>query len=239
MKIKFCCPDLSDKRILYAKIYLEKIGYELTDKFNNADFILLGVNPEKSLLNYNIPIFAGNIYGNNIYDYTKNESFAIKNAYLTAEGAIALACSESDKSIINSNVLLLGYGRIAKALNRLLSNYTKNITICARSKSQQDLARCNGNKVIDFNCLSNQQNFDFIFNTVPHPVLNEKELSVINKDTLILDLASFPGGVDKHFAKSNNLDFIVARGLPAKYSPFDAGIVVAQTVDSMIKGGIL
>ena len=69
-------------------------------------------------------------------------------------------------------------------------------------------------------------------------MFNEQELLFVDKDTLIMDLASFPGGVDKHFAKSYNLNLMIARGLPAKFSPYNAGIVVAQTVDAMIKGGI-
>ncbi len=239
MKIKFYCPDLSDKRIIYAKNHLQKLGYEAVEDSKYADFVLLGVNPDKSLLNFNIPIYAGNIYGDNIYDYTKDETFAIKNAYLTAEGAVSLLVSSSEKSLVNSSVLITGYGRISKALEHLLSNYTKNITICARNINQRTLAVCNGSKVINFDDLQNESNYDFIINTVAHPVLNEKELASVSKNTLIIDLASFPGGVDKHFAKANGLNFLVARGLPAKYSPIDAGIVVAQTVDYMIKEGTM
>lgn len=238
MKYKFLCPDLSDKRIKYAKKYLEKIGYESVTEVENADFVLLGVNPDKALLNFTLPIYAGNIFGDNIYDYTQNEDFAIKNAYLTAEGAIALAVSSSEKSLFDSSVLLVGYGRISRALHKLLSCYTNKITVCARSQNQLTLAQCNGADTINFEQLCKKNKYDFIINTVAHPVFNEQELLFVDKDTLIMDLASFPGGVDKHFAKSYNLNLMIARGLPAKFSPYNAGIVVAQTVDAMIKGGI-
>lgn len=237
MKYKFLCPDLTDKRISFAKMHLEKIGYESVNDVANAGFVLLGVNPDKSLLNYTVPIYAGNIFGDNIYDYTKNEDFAIKNAYLTAEGAIALATSSSEKSLFDSSVLLVGYGRIAKALHMLLKNYTNNITVCARSQNQRTLAACNNAAVISFDGLCKKNDFDFIINTVAHPVFNEQELLFVNKDALLIDLASFPGGIDKHIAKSNNLNLIIARGLPAKYSPQSAGIIVADTVDILIKGG--
>lgn len=237
MKYKFLCPDLSDKRIEFAKEYLEKVGYEAVNDVNNADFVLLGVNPEKSLLNYTIPIYAGNIFGDNIYDYTKDEDFAIKNAYLTAEGAVALAVSSSEKSLFDASVLLVGYGRISKALHKLLNNYSNNITVCARSQNQRTLATCNGANTIDFEQLCQKNDYDFIFNTVAHPVFNEQELLFVKKDALLLDLASFPGGIDKNFAKSYNLNLLIARGLPAKYSPYNAGVVVAQTVDNMLKGG--
>ncbi len=238
MKYKFLCPDLTDKRIEYAKTHLEKMGYETVNDVDNADFVLLGVNPEKSLLNYKIPIYAGNIFGDNIYDYTKNEDFAIKNAYLTAEGAVSLAVSSSEKSLFDSSVLLVGYGRISKTMHKLLSCFTNKITVCARSQNQRTLAECNGANTINFEQLCQKTKFDFIFNTVAHPVFNEQELLFVDKDTLLIDLASFPGGIDKHFAKSYKLKLLVARGLPAKYSPYNAGVVVAQTVDSMIKGGV-
>lgn len=234
MKGKFFAPDLSDKRIVYAIHYLEKMGYSKVDFESNADFVLLGVNPDKKYLDFHKPVFAGNIKADNIYDYTKCESFALKNAYLTAESAIAVAIDNDDESLLNNSVLITGYGRIGKALHKLLSAYTKDITICARNENVRTLAECCTAKAIDFDGLKHKNDYKFIFNTVAHPVFNKDELDSINKNALIIDLASFPGGVDKHIAKANNIKLVVARGLPAKYSPKTAGRIVAQTIDEMI-----
>jgi dipicolinate synthase subunit A len=233
---KFYSPETADKRIIYAKRELEKEGYTFTKKQENADFILLGVNPDEKHLNTNKPVFAGNVQQkSNIFDYTKNEAFSIKNAYLTAEGAIALAVNESKKSLINSPVLIIGYGRIGKALKRLLEPFSRDITVCVRNEDAAALAMSKGAKVIGFDELKNCGRYRFIFNTVPHPVMNEKELISVNINTLLIDLASFPGGVDNHYAKKLGIKLIIARGLPGKYSPESAGKIVAETVKSIIK----
>ena len=233
--MNFCAPDLSDKRILFACEYLCENSFSLVRDIDNCDFVLLGVNPDKSLLKCSKPVFAGNVSGNNIHDYTKNEVFAIKNAYLTAEGALALAIQNSSKSMINSCVLITGYGRIGKALHGFIKAFTRDITICARKEEAHEYARQQGAKAIDFEELKNKSNYDFIFNTVPHPVFNEAELSALSKDSLLIELASFTGGIDKHFAKALNLNLINGKGLPSLYSPKSAGIAVGEAVITMIK----
>ena len=231
MSYRFYAPDKSDKRMEYAAKALENMGYTESE---NADFLLFGVNP-KMEKEYDIPCFAGNVSGKNIYDYTKDELFALENAYLTAEGAIALTVSSSKQSLKNSEVLITGYGRIGKALHQYLLPFTKNITVCARSGEALTLAKISGADTITFADLVNSKRFDYIFNAVPHPVFNEKELKSISNDCLLMDLASFPGGVDRHFAKFLGVNLQIAGGLPAKYSPKAAGEIVAKTVDRMFK----
>ena len=231
MKYTFSAPDKSDKRMEYAVEALKNMGYRESE---TPDLIVFGVNP-KINKEYNVPCFAGNVSGKGIIDYTKDEAFAIQNAYLTAEAALAVACEHSDLSLVNSNVLITGYGRIAKALHKYCEPLTKNITICARSAIAQALARMQGAVAIDFTALTECGKYDFIFNTVPHPVFNEFELKSVKKGAVIIDLASFPGGVDRHFAEHFGLNLVVARGLPAKYSPKSAGIIVAETIDRMVK----
>lgn len=217
-----------DKRVSFACKYLQKHGYEKVNDVSKADFAVAGVNPVGIGECPAKRIYAGNVKGNNVLDYTKDEAFALENAFYTAEGAICVAVQSCSLSLINSSVLLVGYGRISKALHRLLSGYTPNITVCARNDAQQAIARMNGANAIDFDELNCR--YDFIFNTVPHPVINERELRTCNDDTLIIDLASFPGGVDMHFARALGVNTIVARGLPARLSPKSAGEAVAKVI---------
>jgi len=222
--IKFYAPDLSDKRISYAADSLEKHGYRRVFDEKNADFLLLGVNSDYKS---DIP-FA---------DYKNNKLFALKNAYLTAEAALCVAIEKSNKSLVSSNVLITGYGRIAKALHKYISPFTGSVTVCARNPNDRVLAACNNAKVIDFADLKNKNSFDFVFNTVPHPVFNGAELSALPRDCVLIDLASFPGGVDKHYALSRKINLIEARGLPGKFSPETAGHIVAEAVDQVIREG--
>lgn len=233
---KFYCPNIDDKRIYYAVEYLEKLGYYKSSKLDNCDFVLLGINPTDFQSFKDYPVFAGNVCANSVFDYTKVPEFALENAFLTAEGALALAIKSSEISLINSNVLIIGYGKIAQALHNILNALNPNITVCARNPVQLSKANMMGANPIGFEQLKKENDFDFVFNTVPHPVLNEKELNALKNECVILDLASFPGGVDAHYAKLKEKIFLQARGLPALYSPKSAGIIVAKAVAKMIEG---
>ncbi len=239
MNKRFVTPDLSDERVIYAAEYLEGEGFIRVKKSENADFSLLGVNPDKALINSNIPVFAGNVSADNVYDYTKSETFAISNAYLTAEGALALAIKESKLSLINSEIMIIGFGRIGKALQNYLKAFTSDIKVCVRRPEAAANVRALCCESLSFEDLKNKNGCDFIFNTVPHPVMNENELSSVKKDALIIDLASFPGGVDRHIAESKGIRVIFARGLPSLYSPKTAGLVVGKTVCEMIREVII
>lgn len=233
--MKFSTPDLSDKRILFARDFLEQKGYINVDNNNNADFVLLGINPDRKFLEYDIPIFAGNINLNKVTDYSKDETFAVKNAFLTAEAAVSIAINESDKALSGSDILIIGYGRIGKALHYYLKAFTGNITVCARNEAERCRAELKGAAAVDFSEISNNLKYDIVFNTVPNPVLNEPELSHARDNTIIIDLASFPGGTDKHFAKIKGINLITARGLPGKFSPVTAGEIIGETVYKLLK----
>ena len=232
---RFYMPDISDKRLIYTKIGLEELGYISVENEENAEFIVLGVNPDEKQLSFNLPVFAGNVKSKAVFDYTKSELFALKNAYLTAEAAIAVAIRSSDFSLINSPALICGYGRIGKALHGYLEAFTKDITVCARDESQRTVAESLGARAVDFDELKHCEGYYFIFNTVPHPVFSVRELVSVKKDALLIDLASFPGGIDKHYAKHFNLNYLEARGLPGKYSPKNAGEIVATTINKIIE----
>ena len=45
------------------------------------------------------------------------------------------------------------------------------------------------------------QESDFIFNTIPSLILTENTLRLVNKNTTIIDIAAFPGGLDYDIAK--------------------------------------
>ena len=236
--MKFATPDITDKRIIYAAEKLRGDGFTQTDSTDFADFILLGVNPDKRFLSLNKPTYAGNIATNGnplLYDYMQCETLAVYNAYLTAEAAVALAVTQSNITLINARVLITGYGRIGKALHRFLSNYTNSITICARNPVQLTLAAACGAYTAALDGLTSHLSQDFIFNTVPHPLFDYATLSAIGKETELMDLASFPGGVDAHAARVLQTKLTVARGLPGKYAPKSAGYAVAEAVEGLLR----
>lgn len=61
--------------------------------------------------------------------------------------------------------------------------------------------------------------FDFIFNTIPHLILDKSNLKLVKKESIIIDLASKPGGIDFEEADRLGLQNEWALALPGKVAP--------------------
>ena len=70
---------------------------------------------------------------------------------------------------------------------------------------------------------------DVVFNTVPDKIIGGNEL-LTAKNTLIIDLASKPGGVDMEKAKDLGVKVIWALGLPGKVAPVTSGNIIKETI---------
>ncbi len=238
MKLKkFTVPFMDDKRMIYAKEYLEKQGFEYTEKTGSSDFVLLPVPVKKQMFEGldNKIVFFGMGDFKNGFDYMKYESYVLKNAFLTAEGAVTLIEENTHYSLYRANVLIIGYGRIGAALHNILKGYGANITVCSRSRESEAQAVFNGAKHIGFDELKAENHADVIINTVPHMVLTKPELSAVKKDALILDLASFPGGIDTLIADSMGLLVLNGRRMPARYAEKTAGYLIGEAVSDIIE----
>ncbi len=161
--------------------------------------------------------------------YARREEYQIAIARLTAEGAIALLRPETGLS--GAHILLLGYGRIARLLARELQKAGALVTAAARSGEQRAWAEAEGIKALPLDALSGAlDRFDVIIGTIPAPVLTEPLLALVRKDALLLELASAPGGIDAAAAHEKGLRYIRAPGLPAKYAPERAAVILRDAV---------
>ncbi len=177
-----------------------------------------------------------------VFDYYEREEFAVANAVPTAEGAIEIALRELPVTVNGAEMLVIGYGRIGKVLAKLLASLGANVTVSARKEADFAWISANGFKSAatgELSKLLEKKHFDTVFNTVPRVVLGEEELLHIKRDTLIVDLASKPGGIDVEAAKSRSLNTVWALSLPGKCAPLTAGKIIADTVSRYIikKGG--
>lgn len=161
--------------------------------------------------------------------YARREEYQIAIARLTAEGAIALLRPETGLS--SAHILLLGYGRIARLLARELQKAGALVTAAARSGEQRAWAEAEGIEALPLDALSGAlDRFDVIIGTIPAPVLTEPLLALVRKDALLLELASAPGGIDAAAAHERGLRYIRAPGLPAKYAPERAAVILRDAV---------
>ena len=72
--------------------------------------------------------------------------------------------------------------------------------------------------------------FDTVVNTIPAPVLTEAVLAALRPGSLIVDLASKPGGTDFAAARRLGHRAIHALSLPTACAPETAGEALARTV---------
>jgi len=77
-----------------------------------------------------------------------------------------------------------------------------------------------GAQAVDFLDLEDEiKRAEIIFNTVPHQILDRDMLEKVAKDTVIIDLASIPGGTDFEYAQMLGIKAILAPGLPGIVAP--------------------
>ena len=176
--------------------------------------------------------------GLRVCDLLSLEAFEIKNAYITAEAALSIAMNSLSKNVCSSHVAVTGFGRIAKQLSRLLASLGAHVTVAARKES--DLAYAG---TLGYSCLkiegerwsdSLQSGCDVIFNTVPHTIFDREFLIAVDKKTLLIELASVPGGFDISAAQELGSNVSWALSLPGKYAPESAGEIIAECVMRLV-----
>jgi dipicolinate synthase subunit A len=170
------------------------------------------------------------------YDILKEESFSVLNAIPTAEGAIQRAMERTDITLHKADVLILGYGRIGKVLARMLRGIGSYVTVEARKNEDIAWIEESGCKAVPLDELDTVLGMqDVIFNTVPAMMLDRRRLAKIDSRCVIIDLASYPGGVDFEAAR----DFGILAGhdlsLPGIVASRSAARIICQVTREILK----
>lgn len=230
---------LKDADIYILPMPLNKNNFNTPLAINDINLynILDNINPKAT-------IFAGAVADDiykmypklKIIDYLKRPELAILNAIPTAEGAIALALDNMDIMLHSCKCLVIGNGRIGKVLSQKLYALGVDITVSARCETDFADIYSKGYKSIHTSSLNPHLNeFDLIINTIPVMVLSREELSHIRLNTLIIDLASKPGGTDFVFANELGIKTIHALSLPGKVAPNTSAKFIKNTIYNIIR----
>lgn len=261
--VKMCVLGTDERSKYIRKMYIKELG--ILNSFDNADIIIgptpfskddVKVNGESlecnELINHmagsNKILYAGAISKNmkvklkkkniKFYDILEEEGVAILNAIPTSEGAIDIAMNMTDFTIHGSNVLVLGYGNIGKILSKMLYGIGANVYCEARNKKDLAFIKAMGYNSISLDKLDSYLgDMDIIFNTIPAMILDEKRLKCLKKESVIIDLASSPGGVDFSKAKELKINTTWALALPTKVAPHTAAVYLKNVIDELIKRG--
>lgn len=240
----FCAGTTAAVR--YAADILDKNGFHITyEPCSGTQFVLLDVpslGPDnhlrsgeclQALLNV-IPETATIIGGNlnnpllSAYqkiDLLKDESYLIANARITAYCTLQIIGEALPVTFEEANILMIGWGRIGKALSSLLINLGANVTVASGSKNKtEELKALEINAVHIDNISAN--GYDAIINTAPAPILSAEALNSCPL-TAKIDLASIKG--------LDAPDVIWARGLPGIHAPKSSGNLIARCIEAHIK----
>ncbi len=164
-------------------------------------------------------------------DFCLWESFLASSASLTAEGALWQTMEHSKKALCGHRALVIGFGRIARHLCRLLYAFGVRVRVCARKARDRAEAKRLGYEACDFDALAyNAQGAHYVYNTVPDTVFGREELQNTKEDVLIIDLASPPGGIDFTAAKELHRTYLWALALPSAYAPISAGEDLGEVI---------
>ncbi len=183
------------------------------------------------------------IRGITLVDYYDSEPLTVKNAHLTAEGALYIFMTEKKTSVLGSRVLVIGSGRVAKCVSRVFGAVGAEVTVMARNKGELAFFELAGHTVCDLADAPTRtselsRGYDTIVNTVPVTFMTGCALSLIPEETLVIDLASAPYGIDIAEARRLGINAIRATSLPGKYAPETAARLIAEEIAARMEGSV-
>ncbi len=164
------------------------------------------------------------------YDFGHMDEVALRNAVATAEGTLAETIKYGSINLAGSKCLVIGYGRCAKEIAQRFRAIGAYVTVAARDKSQRDDAAFHGMDVSNMFERDNYSEYNFVINTVPARVLGKAEIDKLDREAVIIDIASVPGGTDFVYCKEQGITAIHSLGLPGKYSPKTSGEILGNAV---------
>lgn len=168
-----------------------------------------------------------------VADLLADEITVTQNAALTAQAAVILTQTHTKSSLFQKPCLILGWGRIAKALARLLSGWGALVTVLARSPAARAEADSWGLAALRPD--EKPGPFSFVFNTVPAQVLTGEALESLGPDCLWVELASRPYGLcpeDRVRVRQ-----LFAGNLPGRILPVSAAEILYRGICRHLEGG--
>ncbi|MHC0037151.1 dipicolinic acid synthetase subunit A [Pseudoneobacillus sp. C159] len=170
----------------------------------------------------------------------ERDDVAIYNSIPTVEGTIMMAIQHTDFTIHGSKVAVLGLGRVGMSVARTFHALGAKVMVGARKS--EHLARITEMALVPFhlnNLVAEVKDVDILINTIPTMIVNANVISKMPPHTLIIDLASKPGGTDFRYAEKRGIKALLAPGLPGIVAPKTAGQILANILSQLLKKDLL
>lgn len=164
----------------------------------------------------------------------KNEDFIYKNSILTAEGLIAYLISHRRLPLYQSRVLVLGFGHCAKPIIEDLVGFKTKVDVALRDKSKYQEVEMLKGKPLSLTNIK-LDNYDIVINTIPMNVISHQHIDNVLPSTMIVDIASYPYGLDHHYAISKGLNCQILPSIPCKYAYGYAGQMICDEIEKELE----
>lgn len=163
-----------------------------------------------------------------------------ENAISTVEGIISDIIVNTDITINNSKIMVIGYGNIGSYLVDILKGLNAEVyASIIDEKDKQTLNKKQIKHVFSSNENEMQKilpSMDIIINTVPSLVLNDNYINYIKKSCYVLDISSYPHGIDQKYLNEQNIKNKIYLGIPSIVAPKTAGKTLLKKINYIVGG---
>ena len=146
--------------------------------------------------------------------------------------ALASAMRSSTRALAGMDCMVIGWGRVGRALTELLVALGMRVTVASRTSTGRNRAVERGAEAADTACIAGAlPGRKLIFNTAPAMVLDGTALGQADPDAMLIDLARPPYGIDLRAAWNRGLRAWREPGLPGRYCPQSAAEAIISAMD--------
>ncbi|HIU29291.1 MAG TPA: dipicolinate synthase subunit DpsA [Candidatus Egerieisoma faecipullorum] len=168
-------------------------------------------------------------------DLLQRDDLAVLNSVPTAEGALQIAMEELPYTIRGLRTVVCGMGRVGSTLARLMQRVGADVTVAARSSRDFAICEAEGLKSCTYSHLRRiLPEALLVYNTVPALIFDRELLDCMNREALLIDLASMPGGTDFEYAAKRRIRTIHALSLPGKVAPAGAAQIIQKVIYNIL-----
>ncbi len=166
----------------------------------------------------------------------ERDDVAIYNSIPTVEGTIMMVIQHTEYTIHNSKVAVLGLGRTGMSVARTFHNLGAKVKVGARKSEHIARVVEMGLEAFEFKNIEEAiKDVDVVINTVPVQIVTASVISKLQPHSLIIDLASKPGGTDFRYAEKRGIKALLAPGLPGIVAPKTAGQIIGNVLTQLLK----
>ena len=151
-----------------------------------------------------------------------------------------MAIQHTDFTIHGSKVIVLGLGRTGMSVARAFHVLGAKVKVAARKS--EHIARITemGLQPCYLKNLEEEvKDVDICINTIPTKIVTANVIARMPAHTLIIDLASKPGGTDFRYAEKRGINALLAPGLPGIVAPKTAGKILASVLTQLLEEDLM